>query len=289
MAGLAQLQRRLTSKEVSLPDAGSQATWRAFALPNDSLEQSRLPRIIAKPVASSAEVVGIAQCPVCQGMSLTDRPNNLTLCGDCRHVFQSDLRVSMVYDAGYAHQYDRRPHEELSRIRWNFIRHHLPLPAGSKILDIGYGNGAFLKHARRAGIRVFGIDLHGEDFGIPEVTYDSSIDFDLICFFDSIEHFPEFSQIFGLKTKNVIVSIPDPPDFLLSRPTHWRHYKPGEHLHYFSRESLDLLLCRWGLTVKIAEGHPEDELRGKLWVDRRTYDNIYTAIYSPRRGDNFLG
>jgi hypothetical protein len=127
---------------------------------------------------------------------------------------------------------------------------------------------------------IFGIDVHGEDFGIPEASYNSPIDYDLVCFFDSIEHFAAFDEIFGLSTRHVVASVPDPPELLLSEPRLWRHYKPGEHLHYFSRDSLDLLIHRWGLAYKIADGHPEDAIRGKLTIDGRTYDNIYTAIYS---------
>ena len=106
----------------------------------------------------------------------------------------------------------------MSRICWEFIQQHLGLRQGSKVLDIGYGNGAFLKLAQREGMDIFGIDLHGEDFGVPEVDYETTIDFDLICFFDFIEHLPEFDLIFGLNARNVVVSIPDPPDFLLSTP-----------------------------------------------------------------------
>jgi hypothetical protein len=193
----------------------------------------------------------------------------------------------MVYDAEYAHQYDNRPHEEMSRLRWDFIRRCLGLREGSKILDIGYGNGAFLNQARRAGMEIFGIDLHGEDFGIPEVNYDTAVTFDLICFFDSIEHFPEFDQILRLNAKNAIVSVPDPPNFFQAQPKLWRHYKPGEHLHYFSRTSLDLLFHRWGLTLKMADGHPEDALRGKLTIGNHAYDNIYTAVYCRDLGAKF--
>lgn len=265
-------------------------------MPNDAMDQ--LPPAPRRPVPAASsryargtpERSGVrasrpdSQCPVCQGADVSPKPNNLTLCGDCRHVFQSDLHVSMVYDASYAHQYDHRPHEEMSRLRWEFIQQHLALPEGSKVLDIGYGNGAFLKHAQRAGMEIFGIDLHGEDFGVPEVTYSSPIGYDLVCFFDSIEHFSEFDKILGLNAGHVVASIPDPPELLLSQPHRWRHYKPGEHLHYFSRDSLDLLIHRWGLKHKVAEGHPEDTIRGKLTIDGRTYNNIYTAIYSREGG-----
>lgn len=166
----------------------------------------------------------------------------------------------------------------MSELRWNFIQRWLRLADGSRILDIGYGNGAFLKFARQHGMEVFGFDVHDEDFGIPALDHGVA-GFDLICFFDSLEHLPAFEHLFVLHPSAVIVSIPDAPDFLLETPREWRHFKPGEHLHYFSRHSLDLLMCEWGLTTKLVEGFPEDDLRGKLRIGSRVHDNIRTAIY----------
>ncbi len=37
---------------------------------------------------------------------------------------------------------------------------------------------------------------------------------------------------------------------------------------------------RWGFTYKLTEGFPEDQLRGKLVIDQKPADNIYTAIYT---------
>src|SRR6185312_7456509 len=143
----------------------------------------------------------------------------------CRHVFQSDLRVTAVYDVAYARRYDWLPHREMSALRWNFVQCCLHLAPGSKILDIGYGNGAFLKFARERGMEVFGLDVHGEDFGVPTLRPGAAGRFDLICFFDSLEHLPAFDQLFALKPEAVIVSIPDVPDFLLATPRRWRHFK----------------------------------------------------------------
>jgi SAM-dependent methyltransferase len=230
--------------------------------------------------AVSHHEISLRQCPVCDGCDVSDYRNSLSRCPGCEHIFQSDLRVTAVYDATYARRYDLRPHRAMSALRWNFIARWLRLTAGSRILDFGYGNGAFLKFARQHGMDVFGLDVHGEDFGVPDLDHDMADDFDLICFFDSLEHLPAFDRLFALRPANVIVSIPDPPDFLLEAPQNWRHYKPGEHLHYFSRGSLDCLMRKWGLTMKLADGCPEDDLRGKLRIDSRVYDNIYTAIYS---------
>jgi SAM-dependent methyltransferase len=220
------------------------------------------------------------RCPVCDASDISQPRCNLSLCRRCQHIFQTDLVVSAVYDAAYAHQYDLRPHKQMSALRWSFIQRWLALAAGSRILDIGYGNGSLLKHARQCGMEVYGLDVHSEDFGIPTVSYRTTRTFDLVCFFDSLEHFAGFDPLFGLRTSNIVVSLPAPPDFLLESPQHWRHYKPGEHLHHFSPESLDFLMGKWGLRRKVASGFPEDALRGKWTFGQRVYDNIYTAIYS---------
>lgn len=219
-------------------------------------------------------------CPICHGLKISNKNYNLSICRECDHVFQSDLKISIKYDPKYAHQYDNRPHQEMSHIRWVFIQKFLSLPLGSKILDIGYGNGSFLKYAQKNGMNIFGIDVHGENFGIPEVNYNSDLIFDLVCFFDSLEHFENFNIIKNLKAKRIIISTPDPVDFLLEEPYLWRHYKPGEHLHYFSKKSLGTLMKNMGFTNEIACGFPEDELRGKLIIKNKNYNNIVTTIFS---------
>ena len=210
---------------------------------------------------------------------------NLSRCLACHHVFQTDLTVTVSYDADYAHQYDSRPVKEMSSLRWDFIQSYLSLTQGSHVLDVGYGNGAFLKRARGAGMAISGIDLHTEDFGIPVVDLKTRLQFDLICFFDSLEHFPALAPLLSLCSRHVVVSIPETPGFVLEQPKRWRHYKPGEHLHYFSHGSLDAFMSNWGFPRKLAEGYPEDRIRGKLSVNGNTYDNIYTAIYTSAQSD----
>ena len=232
---------------------------------------------------AAATLVTEAPCPVCLRRCHGDTTTNLTGCTFCGHVFQTDLAVTVSYDADYAHQYDSRPVKEMSELRWDFIQSSLDLTQGSRVLDVGYGNGAFLKRAQAAGMNIFGIDLHTEDFGIPVVDFETELTFDLISFFDSMEHFPSFAPLRNLRSKNVVVSIPETPNFVLEAPRLWRHYKPGEHLHYFSHDSLDRFMGNWGFPYKLAQGYPEDRIRGKLTIDGKLYDNIYTAIYTIAR------
>lgn len=245
---------------------------------NDVAELTRVMKRNGSSCRSALDA-GSVFCPVCNYSCSRHEQHNLSACLECDHVFQTDLAVSVRYDGAYAHQYDSRPVREMSEVRWQFIQSHLRLPPGSRVLDVGYGNGAFLKRAREAGMTIHGIDVHTEDFGIPTVDFDTDLTFDLVCFFDSIEHFPVFEPIFQLAARHVIVSIPNTPATILSNPRAWRHYKPGEHLHYFSRKSLDLLMRQWGLT-KVTDGYPEDQLRGKLMMGHAMTDNIYSAIYA---------
>ena len=129
-------------------------------------------------------------------------------------------------------------------------------------------------------MEIFGIDVHKENFGIPVVDFSTELSFDLICFFDSLEHIPDFSDLFRLRSRHVAVSIPATPGFVLQTPRQWRHYKPGEHLHYFSQLSLGRLMQRWSRFFKIGDGHPEDRIRGKLTSHGTPFDNIYTAVFS---------
>lgn len=72
----------------------------------------------------------------------------------------------------------------------------------------------------------------------------TEIEFNLVYFFDSLEHFDSFDLPSSLKTKDVIVSISNTIDFILETPQAWHHHKPGKHLHYFSHESLELVMKR---------------------------------------------
>jgi SAM-dependent methyltransferase len=226
--------------------------------------------------------VNVVVCPICWDSCDHYPAHGVSRCNFCQHTFQTDLAVAVSYDAAYAHQYDLRPVRQLSDLRWEFIQSRLRLPVASRVLDVGYGNGAFLKRARAADMAIFGIDLHSEDFGIPVVGFETRQDYDLVCFFDSLEHFPDFAPILHLSTRFVVVSIPNTPDFILTTPRKWRHFKPGEHLHYFSRASLDALMLSWGFRERLADGFPEDDIRGKLAIDGKRFDNIYTAIYARR-------
>lgn len=210
-------------------------------------------------------------CPICRNPVPPPR-DRLAECADCDHLFEHPPRVAVRYDAGYVAAYDRYPTEAMAFLRAGFLK---GFAGGGRLLDVGYGNGAFVRAAAACGFDAYGADLHGVDYGVREVSLETDDSrWDVVTFFDSLEHFPEFDLVRSLlrRSRFVLVSLPcRPPEF--PRDRSWKHYKPGEHLHYFSPGSLTALVGK----PLLARSNVEDAIRrGPAGTQ-----NILTQIYGP--------
>lgn len=209
-------------------------------------------------------------CPVC-GTGKTAGRDGLLQCHACLHVFQYPPEISISYDSTYISGFGVRPEEAMSCLRVGFIKGMIP---GGKLLDVGFGTGAFIKIAMNAGFDAFGYDIHGEDFGVRRAPLCGADSWDVVTFFDSLEHFSEFGEIRSLskRARLLVVSVPKTPvDLLTNRQ--WRHYKPGEHLHYFCEQSLAALFSPMRAIVS---SDLEDVVRGNLDGSQ----NILTMVFA---------
>jgi hypothetical protein len=147
---------------------------------------------------------------------------------------------------------------EICKIRWDFIREFKI----KTILDYGSGVGWFRAY-RPKNMIVDNYDIANyPQTGIKHKRYD------LICFWDVLEHIPNFKKLENLfqNTKHIACSVPiKPKDVKLKE---WKHYKPNEHLHYFNIEFLDTFFETYGFQ-KVKDGYPECPPR----VD------IYSVVY----------
>jgi len=77
----------------------------------------------------------------------------------------------------------------------------------NSILDVGYGNGSFLNASKNIIKNCSGFDISG--FPLPDdISIENSIidkHFDVICFFDSLEHFDDINIV--KNTNKMIVDI----------------------------------------------------------------------------------
>lgn len=212
------------------------------------------------------------KCPVCLSSSVRELADELANCNDCKHIFQNPLEVRATYDKQYVvDRYDKYDTTAaMSALRLGLLKGHV---GKGKLLDVGYGNGAFLKLAAKSGFDTYGCDVHGADYGIRDVPLASSVEWDVVTFFDSLEHFTSLEVIRDLssRTKTILISYPKRPvDFPQNRA--WKHYRPGEHLHYFTLLSLSCLFVGKKLVMAT---NAEDAIRGVL----PSGGNIETALF----------
>lgn len=180
-------------------------------------------------------------CPVCGAKPVDTTRQVLHRCA-CDHIYQWPLQVTAHYNAKYiTHRYDSYTTTEMmSYLRLGFLKAFVQR---GLLLDVGYGNGSFVKAATKSGFDAYGNDVHGADYGVREKSLTGHELWDVVTFFDSMEHLPDLMPVRHLakRAKLILVSFPNrPKDFPAN--LEWKHYRPGEHLHYFSVCSLSWLL-----------------------------------------------
>lgn len=153
----------------------------------------------------------------------------------------------MNYDIDYYENLLRRysrTAEEICRIRWDWIAELNP----KSVLDYGSGVGWFRAY------RPKGVVCHSYDIGpYPQTGMKAQV-YDVVCFFDVLEHIPDFGIIEPVMrlANNVATSLPIRNGDLAG----WMHFKPGEHLHYFTEEMLSAFMAEYGF-VMAKKGAPE--------------------------------
>jgi SAM-dependent methyltransferase len=131
---------------------------------------------------------------------------------------------------------------------------------GLSVLEIGSGNGGFLRWIEEQGAKVVGVEPGPWGDGAPHTVRDiSEIEpqsFDVIIMLDVLEH---LSNPIGAlndllrftSTDTVLVGAFPNADSVHSRlwRGRWRMVRPFGHLHYFSKASIDRVFGRGGWTV----------------------------------------
>ena len=118
----------------------------------------------------------------------------------------------------------------------------------NSILDVGYGNGNFLKTCKNIIPNCYGNDLSG--YPIPkDCEFKTNIytdEYDVVCFFDVLEHFDNIYDISNLKTKYIYISGPECHYFSDEWFENWKHRKENEHLWHFNKTSLNNFMNELG-------------------------------------------
>jgi SAM-dependent methyltransferase len=110
----------------------------------------------------------------------------------------------------------------------------------NSLLDVGYGNGEFLKLCAEVILKCYGNDVSG--YSIPNgcVFVDDIFqrEYDVITFFDVLEHFEDINVVSKLKCNYVVISVPWCHYFSDEWFDTWKHRREDIHLHHFNDEAL---------------------------------------------------
>lgn len=171
----------------------------------------------------------------------------------------------MKYDVKYYHNmlylYTHSA-EEITKIRWDFLLDNFPfeshlhlLDDGFTVLDYGCGVGWFAAFKPYWAKIVDTYDIMPTpQSGITREKYT------LLTLWDVLEHIPDFTELGPVlkKVDFVAFSIPIKPS---NTPWEtWKHFKPGEHLHYYTSELLVALFNKYDFTLLI-EADTENDIR----------------------------
>lgn len=147
------------------------------------------------------------------------------------------------------------------------------------ILDVGFGNGDFLKICEKKIKNCYGNDISG--YPLPKnIKFVSEIEkkfFDVITFFDSLEHFQNIHFVKNLKCNYVVISVPYCHYFSEEWFENWKHRRENEHLWHFNEKSLINFMKECGFTV-LNYCNIEDTIRKSTDNNQ----NILTAIFKKK-------
>lgn len=217
----------------------------------------------------------MSSCPICEKNEFTRflEPPLLLQCPSCGLVcsdkssFLSDYPLELNYcqgsgRAGFIERFELYYLRRRWSIETNFLKKFIT--AGSSILDIGCGNGEFLKECERHGIYAEGIEknidseskvknilkIDIESAPLPQKKYDA------ITFYHSLEHIQNPASVLQKVIDNIkdggiiIVQVPnlDSWQFRVFKRK-WFHLFLPFHRYHFSTDTLCRLLERKGFSV----------------------------------------
>jgi hypothetical protein len=184
---------------------------------------------------------------------------DLHRCPSCELISSAIGPDLSMYDKSYLTKYARydrtKQNEAIKALRLGAVKQSVN-GAGKdgirSLLDFGCATGSFLD-----AVKLFCPDCEAR--GYDPNPYGEHTDlsvlfghYDVVTMWDVVEHLPNPVPVLrNLNTMAVCLCTPNTDDFHLGLEhlPEWRHYYPGEHVHYYNKTSLAALLECCGYKV----------------------------------------
>ena len=153
------------------------------------------------------------------------------------------------------------------------------LPKGASVLDVGAGDGGFVRAAGMAGFNAYGVDP------IPKASQalreagcyaDDPSQFDAVTLWDTVEHMDNPGAILRAARAFVFASVPVFEDFSQIRAS--KHYRPGEHLYYWTADGFIDWFALYGFRLLEQSAHEIEAGRESIGAFAFCKDGEVNAI-----------
>jgi len=132
----------------------------------------------------------------------------------------------------------------------------------SSILDVGYGNANFITACSKIISNCYGNDV--SNYPLPDsIKFVDNIykeHYDVVTFFDVLEHFENIYDIKNLKCNYIVISVPWCHYHSDKWFVDWKHRRPDEHLWHFNEKSIVNFFNEIGFTC-VNKTNIEDTIR----------------------------
>lgn len=189
--------------------------------------------------------------------------DDLMVCERHGVAYQRNMgRGRIDYDGAYFDHYRSLAGSAIERAlnsgRTSGLAHHAPdwdderTRRKAKVLDVGIGNGSFIDAARACGFEAKGLDVNPvalDWLRERDLLAESVRGFDVVTFWDSLEHMeaPEKTLRRIDRGALVLVAVPLVEDLRQVRAS--KHFKPGEHLYYWTAEGFVAWMALYGFRL----------------------------------------
>lgn len=174
------------------------------------------------------------------------REGDLVFCRTHGVAYQADMRSARVdYDETY---WDKVMAYEGSDIQRRVLEGRLAIlrrqaSRGWSVLDIGAGSGTFVRMAVSAGYYARGYDIMAnsqqmlKSHGLFD-EFEHLGGYDVVTMWDSLEHFEDPQTVMQSIARGSLLLVSIPIFARLEQIRKSKHYRPGEHLYYFTLDGL---------------------------------------------------
>ena len=156
---------------------------------------------------------------------------------------------------------------EMSSLRLGWLAQHFTIDQmrSMEAVDVGCGNGLFVRSCEKVFRSICGYDVVGESISD---SYLYGKVWDLSVLSDVLEHFDDIEKFFKIKWRYCMLSFPEtPPVRTFAELQAWRHFKPNEHIYYLHAEGVKEWIRKKPSVTVIDHSNFEDLIRTRWDVN----------------------